>query len=545
MSENRVIKAIWGIGLYGSKFSVKLGRDGFDFFIDKNPWKNQHMGHDVRHPDSIDHVLWKNIFIYVPFNHYEEIKEYLEGKGLTEKMDFVCYGSKLGIDEITAFAEFERFKEEIKTMLLEGDWSGKTVIWGRVWQKKEYLDFIEQLKYNGFQVAVLSEAIWQSSHEASEILGVPVVTAPFYADEESIIISDAELDRDNIPEDLFNREVEHLKGIQGKCEGNIEYTIERIYEYIEYALDRLNIKRIICMGSVTVQNQLLNELCKKKGIEEIFTSQGVLPGTIAIDIYGEVGMSIPAVKTKLFSNLPISIEDTNEAEKVISSLRANGNNRKAQPRTNWKNIVNSKRVETWPIILYLGQNDPFSHMIPYDNEAQKWFSPVFKSTEEGLVFLSELCEKNHWNLIFKPHPMYIYSIDESALPRNVIYVPFGDINEMIDYSDVAITILSSANYISLIRNTAVVMLGYNQIKGKGCVYEAYEKKCIEGKIKDALKYGFTEEQQQAFTKHVAQCLKYYLFDDLQHPELSYGRPVPSNLEDLYELERAVDNNGLF
>ena len=56
------------------------------------------------------------------------------------------------------------------------------------------------------------------------------------------------------------------------------------------------------------------------------------------------------------------------------------------------------------------------------------------------------------------------------------------------------------------------MLGYNQIRGKGCTYESYRKDDIEPTLEDAIKMGFTSEQEKNFRTHIAQLCKYYLFD---------------------------------
>lgn len=128
---------------------------------------------------------------------------------------------------------------------------------------------------------------------------------------------------------------------------------------------------------------------------------------------------------------------------------------------------------------------------------------------------------------------------KEGLPDNTIYVEFGDINDLVDISDVVVTILSQTNYVALIRHKPVVMLGFSQAKGKGFTYEAFEKVKIEKEVQNALKKGFTKEQEQAFLIHIAQVLKYYLYDDLVERDLRYGKQIPSNIEGFYELEKLL------
>ena len=178
-------------------------------------------------------------------------------------------------------------------------------------------------------------------------------------------------------------------------------------------------------------------------------------------------------------------------------------------------------------------------MVPYTEYTARYHSPIFQTSTEAAIYLANLCKKNQWKFIYKPHPYYIHPEQVSCLPSNTIFVEEADINDLIDIADVTVTILSSTNYNALIRYKPVVMLGYNQTRGKGCTYEAFEKDKIEDTIKEALEKGFTQEQQDAFLKHIAQCLKYYLYDDLQERPIRYGRPVPKSIDEFYELERLL------
>ena len=118
-------------------------------------------------------------------------------------------------------------------------------------------------------------------------------------------------------------------------------------------------------------------------------------------------------------------------------------------------------------------------------------------------------------------------------------IKFGDINELIDLADVAITIRSSSNYIALIRHKPVLMLGYTQTRGQGCTYEAFCKQDIEPQLKKALKYGFSTEQQEAFLIHLARLFRYYLYDDMSDRSIRYGLPLPKNVEEFFWLEKKM------
>ena len=135
--------------------------------------------------------------------------------------------------------------------------------------------------------------------------------------------------------------------------------------------------------------------------------------------------------------------------------------------------------------------------------------------------------------------MYAKFENVDLLPDNVIYVDTCDINDLIDISDVVVTIRSTTNYVALIRKCPVLMLGYTQTHGQGCTYEAFEKNVIEPQLKQAIDKGFTAEQREAFIEHVARLLKYYLYDDTLPRELRYGLSMPEKFEDFFELGKKL------
>jgi hypothetical protein len=83
------------------------------------------------------------------------------------------------------------------------------------------------------------------------------------------------------------------------------------------------------------------------------------------------------------------------------------------------------------------------------------------------------------------------------------------------------------------------MLGYTQSKGKDITYESFEKDKIEDTIKEAIDNGFTKKQQEAFVVHLAQVLKYYLYDDMTERRLRFGKPIPKSIDELWDLERLL------
>ncbi|MCR5622746.1 MAG: hypothetical protein K6G18_12975 [Treponema sp.] len=533
-------KIIWGTGMYGRRFAHSLGRDGFDSFIDRDRSKTSRLllGKQVLNPDDLDEDDWKGSFFYIPFNYKVEIATFLTSKGLREGKDYRSYGAWSYCRKDEALEELEAYKVELQGLTEHGI---STLFMGMTLPRRGYENVIRGLPPD---MAVILEDMCGEDVWNEELLGHPVVKAPAFMDQFMLVRAlrtyesddDAEVEgKSYLTETVKKIEVDFEEADEGDCRLAVSLT----YRFYLETLETLKPKNIICIGSVSSEHRILRRMCAERGINVVFTHPGVLPGTLAFDVSGEVGESLPALRNDKFNRLPISPQDMELASDIWNWLYKSGLNRKVQPAGGIPVDAEARIVKGRPTVLFMGQNDSYSYMVPYTEETRKYWSPVFKSSEEAASFLAGICEKNGWNFIYKPHPMYSHPEQAARLPANTIFIEFGNINDIIDCCDVAITIVSTANYIALIRKKPVVMLGYNQIRGKGCCYEAYEENRIEAAVKEALEKGFTEEQQRNFQTHIAQLVKYYLYDDMQPRELRYGKAAPKSFEDFYELNRLL------
>lgn len=296
------------------------------------------------------------------------------------------------------------------------------------------------------------------------------------------------------------------------------------YKYIFELIQKLNPKRVILWNEFYAFHIIFRGICKEMGITVSYMEFGCIPGTICIEGQGQQGESIPARDFKKYRNKWINCKEYSKCDVILEYLKQSGLNRNIQPHNKICSDILKYYNASYKTITYFGQNDFESGMIPYTKQTYEFHSPIFQSSLKCLEYLSILAIKNKWNLIFKPHPtMVALGNDKTVVGHDII--SDVDINTIIDFSDLTITILSQSAYISLIRNKPVLMLGYTQLRGKGCTYEAFKKSNIEKQINKALKYGYTTKQKKAFKKHVAQLLRYYLYDDLTHEDFPFGRQV--------------------
>lgn len=300
------------------------------------------------------------------------------------------------------------------------------------------------------------------------------------------------------------------------------------YGYAQEILSIVRPKCVLLWNKYNPWHLILDGVCKQKKIPVVYMESGLLPGTYLFETTGQMGGSYPARNPEKFRALPVTDEEIETAKKIKEGLYKNKLNRWSIADASVYDTSEKDRVaelldKSRPTILYAGQNDFESGLFPYTEETKRIHSPVFGSSDEAAVFLGKLAKKNHWNMIYKRHPM-MQGRAEVTLPDHIIVSNKMDIHDAIDIADLTITILSQTSYVALIRNKPALMLGYHQLCGMGCSYEAYRREDIEEIMREALSKGFTKEMQKAFQIHIAQLCRFYLYTDFVDGRVTFGKP---------------------
>ncbi|WP_020614758.1 hypothetical protein [Sediminispirochaeta bajacaliforniensis] len=297
-------------------------------------------------------------------------------------------------------------------------------------------------------------------------------------------------------------------------EGYAELSACEIYKYLDVVLNTAKPVMVIIWNQFLAMNYILNSMCKEREIKVIYNEYGVLPGTVVFEQNGQMGESFVSSNSEIFNTLSVNEDDLEKADKVWKYLRLSGLNRKKQPVNNAINKIKDKLKPGRPIILYFGQNDYESGLYPYTKHTKEFHSPTFTSSDDAALYLAEIANKNDWNFLYKRHPIISERVKTNDYPLDIILMDNTDINSAIDMADICVTILSQSGYISTIRKKATLMLGYNQLYGKGCSYEAFRREDVETALYNALENGFTPAQEESFRSHIARLLRYYLYDDI-------------------------------
>lgn len=272
----------------------------------------------------------------------------------------------------------------------------------------------------------------------------------------------------------------------------------------------------------------LAHLCDEMGIPYIFAEYGVLPGTIVLEKGGQMAESWVATNNVEFLHLPIDDHHLAVAQHFLSVVRRERRSRKEQSsRVSIDSIVDSRRNQGRKMVFYAGQNDPDTGMVPSWLPEARTHSPFFADTLDALNCLSELAHRNNWHVLFKPHPS-LQGTRQNLVPNypdRVDLVVGANVFNCIAQTDVTVTILSQVSYLALIHGRPCLLLGRNQLSGKGCAYELTSPTETENLLQKAMQMGFTQRQKALWLRHVAQLCRHYLFSFEEDIDEIIGRGV--------------------
>ncbi len=252
-------------------------------------------------------------------------------------------------------------------------------------------------------------------------------------------------------------------------------------------------------------------LCEVYQIPFIYAHEGFLADTLGLDPYGEMAESLPAVDHEKFNSLPIDANDMQRADNYLTYLRQENLDRKMQTDRGAVDEIVAFMAETKgrPVLFYAGVNDFQTGMLPVWRDGASLHSPIFVDTYDALSHLYDLCEKNDWYVIFKPHPN-TPPRDVEQFGSRIIMLRSANIIECVECTDLTITLVSTVGYVSLVHKKPVVMVGRNTLSESGAVHNVAAIDDVETAITSVLKDKEALPYDN-FRTHVARLLKYYLY----------------------------------
>lgn len=336
-------------------------------------------------------------------------------------------------------------------------------------------------------------------------------------------------------------------------ERNIHKHVRLIKAFI-CALDEHKPCYVYLWNQFNVLHRTFEAILQRRDIKIGFFHDGVLPGSIAIDVDAEMGEGWIAREPERFVSVEVSEEDISKAEEYLQSLVGTENNRHPQDeKISVVDALKLSKLDDRPLVFFAGQNDWHAGIKP-KSPARVFHSPVFEGSFEALVGLDEMAGELGVAILFKPHPL---SRDRFAFLRadefpNTLILQNTCINACIRQADVVVTIASQACYSALLENCAVVMLGRNQVTGKGLTYDVTSRDTMAKTVQDALRDPLRANRRREFAVHCAQLERSYLFDygiaendfyrrDARHAARLMMKSLSESTEDVIETLISGDN----
>jgi hypothetical protein len=253
---------------------------------------------------------------------------------------------------------------------------------------------------------------------------------------------------------------------------------------------------------------------RRRGTAVGFFHDGVLPGSIAIDFDGEMGASWVTNRPDLLNSVPVSDADLDSARRFLAWSRDEGISRHKQA----EKILVAESLEIAgfagkPMIFYAGQNDWHAGIQP-ENPDRPLHSPHYRGSAEPLADLDRIAKERDWVVVYKPHPLdrdrYVFL--RAGDYERVLIISSTDTNVCLDLCSVFVTIASQTCYMAALRDKPIVMLGRNQMIGKGLTYDVADIRDLEPLLVRAMEDPLAASRATELARHAAQLEKVYLYD---------------------------------
>ena len=314
--------------------------------------------------------------------------------------------------------------------------------------------------------------------------------------------------------DGYGRAVLLEREIAGCSERRARLKIALMREHVQRVLDAQAPGFCILWHQFNPLHLVFAQCCAERGVPFCFAEYGMIPGTVRFDADGQMGESWIARDPQRFLRLPLAEGDMARARTTLETvrrLRLNRKSRASSPAT--LDMLDELGRGGAPLLFYAGQNDLGSGMVPRDDPRARLHSPWFAHTLEALETLARWAAAEGWHVLFKPHPMAPADQGEALCARLgcVTRVTDADVADCILAARATATILSQTSYMALIHGRPCVLMGRNQLSGKGCVHEGADLEGLRRATVRAMTQGLTDAMRDAFETHAAQLLRHALY----------------------------------
>lgn len=514
MSDRKKI-VYWGTGNICSRCLEAHPEITPVFYIDKIK-TGEYNGRPILTPQSIED--WSEIFVVITIKHFKDVKKVLDQFGLVEGVNYASYVDYFGLqfDNVTSSLQrcssLPESNEGYTILLQEFELFRGRKVHERVGFYKTIRDCIGKDRF-----LMLAPIGMLSEDETYERYGIEVMQIP----EMSIGENDgyATLEDLSVDDKNYIDEVASFK----KCLVTDEIRRFRHVQYYWYKnlFKIINVKHIFYWGCWFEGYYYIRHLAQINRVNFSTMEYGWLPGTYCIDTKGSAGesclMDTPeAIKSH-------SLKDRSKIDQIKKYVRDSRID-SSSFRQNAEDDEKLSHLDARPKILFIGMGEGGMSV---KNGSSKWhevISSTVDSTVDAINELCDICIRNEWNLIIKPHPeVSTFGAEIEEKNASIVFIKDKCIDDLINVADVIVSIVSSVELKALIYGKPVVQLGHSPFQYSGATYYTWERGNIVNMIKNALKYGMTDTQTEKFDTFLEFMLETYWYDDMTERPVRYGR----------------------
>ena len=292
------------------------------------------------------------------------------------------------------------------------------------------------------------------------------------------------------------------------------YTEQKIYNLIENGKPNL----VLYWNPYLVYSRLVKRVCDELCVKSLVVESNVLPGFVEFDRDGCLGQSaLSRIKTP---DMPLTTGDRFRVEQYKQYSKGRILFKKHAEQ---QVVQTRKQDDKGTVLFFAGSANYGAGLVPRESIDAMENAPYFSDDREVLKYLMPIVKKNHWTLLFKPHP---FNADDQNITYDGMFSNVsGMLRDCLSVAKVVITQVSSVACSALLMNKPVVLLGVNALRKTSAVNELTSRDGLENEINKAINYEFSASQRLAFDRFIHFVMTSYAFPLTQEIEAISGRSV--------------------
>ncbi|WP_313349535.1 rhamnan synthesis F family protein [Paracoccus sp. (in: a-proteobacteria)] len=303
-----------------------------------------------------------------------------------------------------------------------------------------------------------------------------------------------------------------FKGISVPTGDDIEVALKKIndtWAYWRAALIRHKVKMFLIWGNTAPKSRLFIHLCQDLGIEYQIIERGHFPRTLSIDPMGQFGTGVhPRLVTH------VGLGQSDDPDERFAQIRRwyddqqdNAAYAQFQKRgTRDLEIIQRARSQGRPVILVIGGNDQGGGVIGPDPDPLRvtWF----ETSDKAFTLIRRLVAAKFPDalLVLRPHPS-----QSSQDGEFVLVARETALDDLIEGSDLCITIATTASAICLLKDKPLLTLGLSELNGQDVGVSIVDETHLLAALRQHVWSGFANPYPEgANRRFIADLFDYYL-----------------------------------